>query len=136
MAKPIIAVSGGFDPVHSGHLNMFREASKLGTLVVLLNSDDFLVRKKGRFFMPYEERKSVLESIRYVDHVIPVIDQDQTVCETLKQLKPDVFANAGDRTESNTPETGICEEYGIEMRWGVGGNNGQSSSKLLKEYAN
>lgn len=114
---------------------MLREAALLGDVIVLLNSDRFLLTKKGKKFMCYEDRKDVLEAIRYVSRVVRVIDDDQTVCETLRLVKPDIFVNGGDRTEYNTPEMDVCEELGIEMRFNVGGNNGMSSSILLENYA-
>ena len=131
MADKIVAVSGGFDPVHIGHIRMFRDAARLGKLTVILNTDDFLLRKKGYVFMPLEERKEILESIRYVDRVVVSIDKDDSVCKTLAMLKPDVFANGGDRTgKSEIRETGVCEQLGIEMVFGIGGPKVQSSSKL------
>lgn len=131
----VVAVSGGFDPLHSGHLNYIREAKQLGDkLVVILNADRFLLEKKGFAFMPYEERKYILEHIREVDEVIPCIDEDQTVSKTLAQLKPTIFAKGGDRTPDNLPksETDICHDLGIQLVFGVGGNNEQSSSRLVR----
>lgn len=130
-----VAVSGGFDPIHSGHIRMFREACRLGDLYVILNSDRFLVEKKGKAFLDFEERKEILESIKYIHAVIPCIDEDMTVQETLRSLKPDFFANGGDRKAENTPEGAVCDELGIEMVWNVGGEKIQSSSDLLKKYA-
>jgi D-beta-D-heptose 7-phosphate kinase/D-beta-D-heptose 1-phosphate adenosyltransferase len=129
-----VAVSGGFDPIHIGHIRMFRDAKKLGDrLLVILNSDKFLKEKKGFIFMPFKERKEIIESIRYVDKVVPCFDKDDTVCNTLSSLKPDVFANGGDRKEGNVPEKPICEKYGIEMVYNVGGNKIQSSSWLTRK---
>lgn len=130
-ADKIVAVSGGFDPVHIGHIRMFRDAARLGKLIVILNTDDFLLKKKGYVFMPLDERREILESIKYVDRVVVSIDKDNSVCKTLATLKPDVFANGGDRTgKSEIREAKICEQLGIEMAFGVGGNKVQSSSKL------
>lgn len=130
----IIAVSGGFDPVHIGHIRYFKEAKKLGKLVVILNSDRFLKRKKGFVFMPFKQRKEVLESIRYVDKVVPCIDKDQTVAKTLAKLKPDIFAKGGDRKFSNLPtsETKVCDKLKIKMKFLVGGKKIQSSTKLCQ----
>jgi len=125
-----VAVSGGFDPVHIGHIRLFREASKLGSLTVILNTDDFLMKKKGFVFMPLEERREIIQSIRYVDKVVISTDKDMTVCDTLTWLKPDIFANGGDRVEGNTPEYEVCKRLGIEMVFGVGGDKVQSSSQL------
>ena len=132
-----VAVSGGFDPVHIGHIRLFKEAKQLGDrLVVILNSDRFLVIKKGNPFMPFEERKEILESIEYINKVIPCIDKDQSVCKTLKKLKPDIFANGGDRISNNIPEIDICERYNIKMIFGVGGEKIQSSSGLINKAKN
>lgn len=129
-----VAVSGGFDVVHIGHVRHFEEAKKLGDkLVVILNSDDFLRRKKGYVFMSFNERKKILESIKYVDEVIPCIDKDQSVCETLRELKPDIFANGGDRGLDNTLEIDVCNELGIKMEFNVGGKKIQSSSWLVNK---
>ena len=133
--KKLVIVSGGFDCVHIGHIRYFKEAKKLGDrLIVILNSDKFLKKKKGCAFMPYDERKEILLSIKYIDQVVKCIDTDQSVCKTLKSIKPDIFAKGGDRTLGNIPERAICEELGIEMVFGVGGGKVQSSSWLLKNY--
>ena len=132
----VVAVSGGFDPVHRGHIRYFKEAKRLGNyLIVLLNSDEFLVRKKGKPFMNFEERKEILEAIKYVDKVVKVIDQDDSVAKTLEMVKPDIFAKGGDRVKSNLPksETDVCQRLGIRMVFGVGGGKIQSSSWLLSK---
>ena len=134
----VVAVSGGFDPVHVGHLKMFEAARALGDkLLVILNSDKFLMEKKGFVFMPFEERKEILEGIRFVDEVAECIDRDHTVCETLKWLRPKVFANGGDRDGTEKiPEVHVCRAYGIEMVFGVGGGKVQSSSALARSARN
>ena len=86
--------------------------------------------------MPFNERKNILESIRYVDKVIPCIDKDQSVCETLKKLKPNIFANGGDRINGNILETEVCEENNIKMMFGIGGGKIESSSNLIKNAVN
>jgi len=129
----VVAVSGGFDPVHIGHIRYLKEAKKLGDkLLVILNTDDFLIRKKGKPFMVFAERKEILEAIRWVDKVVPSVDNDQTVCQSLRYYKPDIFAKGGDRTISNIPEKDTCTELGIKMVFGVGGTKIQSSSWLIK----
>lgn len=129
----IIAVSGGFDPVHIGHIRQFKSAKKLGDrLYVILNSDRFLKNKKGFIFMPFKERKEILESIKYIDKVISCTDKDQSVCKTLAKLKPNIFAKGGDRTLGNIPEADVCRKYKIKMVFNVGGGKIQSSSKLTK----
>jgi cytidyltransferase-like protein len=133
MKEKVVAVSGGFDPVHIGHVRMIREASKLGKLVVILNDDNFLMRKKGYVFMPIEERKEILENIKGVDSVFPSIDEDDSVCKSLEAVKPDIFANGGDRkSESEIRESEVCNRLGIEMIFNVGGGKVQSSSWLTK----
>lgn len=132
--KVVVAVCGGFDPIHVGHIKHFRDAKKLGDiLVVMLNTDDWLTKKKGYIFMSFEERKEIIESIRYVDKVTPVIDTDGSVAKTLKKLKPDIFAKGGDRTMDNIPESeiNVCERLGIKIVFGVGGGKIQSSSWLI-----
>src|SRR4030042_6007278 len=91
-----VAISGAFDPIHIGHIAYIREAAKLGDrLVVILNNDIFLLRKKGFVFRPVEDRKQILENMKGVDEVIVSVDDDQTVCKTLELLKPDIFAEGG-----------------------------------------
>jgi D-beta-D-heptose 7-phosphate kinase/D-beta-D-heptose 1-phosphate adenosyltransferase len=101
-----------------------------GKLIVILNSDEWLTRKKGYVFMPFEERKEILLGFRYVGAVSLVDDSDDTVCEALRRIHPDVFANGGDRKEGNVPEDGVCNILHIEMVYNVGGGKVQSSSKL------
>jgi cytidyltransferase-like protein len=129
--KKLIAVSGGFDPVHIGHVRMIQAASKFGDVVVICNSDPWLRRKKGYVFMPFEERAEIIKAFTGVKGVIEAKDDDGTVCETLTELLPDIFANGGDRYNSNTPETQTCKKYAIEMMWSVGGGKIQSSSDLV-----
>jgi len=126
-----VAVSGGMDPVHKGHVRMIQEASQFGEVIVILNSDEWLMRKKGFVFMSWEERAEILESIKGVKKVVRVDDTDGSVCEALRREKPTYFANGGDRTNKNTPEMEVCVDLGISMLWGVGGGKIQSSSELV-----
>jgi len=136
--KNVIILSGGFDPVHIGHLRMFREVSYLGHQVIVgLNSDEWLTRKKGKPFMPFEERKEIIEGFKYVNQVISFNDDDDTAINAIERVvtmySSDYdfyFANGGDRTNSNVPEIPICIQLGVEMLWGVGGGKIQSSSWL------
>lgn len=127
----IIAVSGGFDPVHWGHVKMIREAAAHGDVLVIANSDEWLMRKKGYVFMPWSERAYILENIKGVTLVSNVDDSDNTVCEALRRHNPDFFANGGDRKQDNTPEMIVCQELGIELLWNIGGGKIQSSSDLV-----
>jgi cytidyltransferase-like protein len=131
----VVAVSGGFDPIHIGHIRSIKEAKKLGDeLIVILTRDDQLIQKKGYYFMPYDERKEILESIVCVDRVVPNIDADVTSNESLEYYRPNIFAKGGDRTEDNMPEIEktVCERIGCKIVYGVGGAKIQSSSSLVK----
>jgi len=132
--KPTVMVSGGFDPVHAGHIRMIRHAAEFGDVIIIANSDDWLFRKKGFIFMEWERRVEILNAIKGVVLVDSVDDTDGTVCEAIRRLKPDFFANGGDRGKSNTPEQAVCEELGIELLWGIGGEEKlDSSSELAKK---
>jgi cytidyltransferase-like protein len=128
-----IIVSGGFDPIHVGHVRMIKAAANLGNVIVVANSDAWLMRKKGYIFMPWEERAEIIRSIEGVYDVVEVDDSDGTVCEVLQRLKPDMFGNGGDRTNKNTPEMEVCDHLNIKMIWGLGGGKIQSSSDLVKD---
>ena len=127
-----VVVSGGFDPIHVGHVRMIIEAAKHGNVIVVANSDAWLMRKKGYIFMPFEERQEILASIKGVLRVESVDDIDGTVCEALRRIKPTHFANGGDRKQTNTPEMDVCNELGISLLWNIGGGKIQSSSDLVK----
>ena len=133
-------VSGGFDPIHSGHIEYFKEAKKLGDhLVVALNSDDWLQRKKGNLFMPFTERQIVVSNIKAVDEVIGFEDDEAGSCslalEKIKLKFPSdeiIFCNGGDRSSDNIPEMSV---EGITFRFSIGGDNKMnSSSAILKEW--
>jgi D-beta-D-heptose 7-phosphate kinase/D-beta-D-heptose 1-phosphate adenosyltransferase len=111
---------------------MILEAAEVGDVIVIANSDEWLMRKKGYIFMPWEERAEILASIRGVLKVVPVDDSDGTVCEALRRENPTFFANGGDRKTDNTPEMDVCSELGIGLLWEVGGGKIQSSSELVK----
>ncbi len=136
----VVAVSGGFDPIHIGHVRMFEKAKKLGDkLIVILNNDNWLRKKKGIIFMEENQRKEIIEAFKSVDAVVitehPENPTDMSVCAELKKIKPHIFANGGDRTKSNIPEIPVCDEIGCEMIFGIGdGGKIQSSSWLLRDY--
>jgi len=117
---------------------MIQAAAALGTrLVVIVNGDDFLMRKKGYAFMPLAERMEIVRALRGVADVVAAIDPDQTVRETLRLVKPHVFANGGDRrAEADIPEAAVCRELNIEMVFNVGGGKVQSSSELVQRAGN
>jgi len=138
--KVVVAVSGGFDPLHIGHLQMIKEAKELGDkLVVILNNDNWLKKKKGYVFMPQEQRKAILEAIRWVDEVVltshPENTEDMSVSKELEKIKPDIFANGGDRTRKNIPEVEVCRKINCKMIFNIGKDGKiESSSWLLNRF--
>lgn len=128
----MVAVSGGFDPLHRGHIEYFHRAKLLagtnGKLVAILNKDGFLLRKKGYTALPYEDRLTVLSAIKFVDYIFPWDDGSQTVDGALKILLPDIFAKGGDRFLTNIPEEKTCIDLGIIMCFGLGKKVQNSSS--------
>lgn len=137
----IVMVSGGFDPIHIGHIRYMKEAKKLGDkLIVVLNNDNWLRLKKGSEFMPAEERKEIIEALSCVDKVIISLHKkntkDMSVCQEIKKIEPDIFANGGDRFADNIPEFKLCNDLKIKMVFNVGkGGKVRSSSELLKTYS-
>jgi cytidyltransferase-like protein len=122
--KPVVvAVSGAFDPIHAGYIRYIRAAAKLGDkLVVILNSDEFLMKKKGFVFYPFEERKEILQSIKWVDEVVAAVDHDQTVRQTLEVIKPDIFAKGPKASVmDHIPEAETCRKIGCKLVTNVGG---------------
>jgi len=135
--RPTIMVSGGFDPVHAGHIRMIRAAAKYGDVIVIANSDAWLHNKKGFVFMDFHQRSEILNAIKGVILVDSVDDSDGTVCEAIRRLRPTYFANGGDRGKHNTPEQNVCDELGIEMLWSIGGDEKvAASSDLVKSVVN
>ena len=128
-----VMCSGGFDPLHVGHLRYLVAAAKYGIVTVVLNSDEWLVRKKGYVFMPWDQRAEIVGGLFciFVD-VAAVDDDDGTICSALRLIKPDILANGGDRTKPNPAEHEVCKELGIEEIFDVGGGKVASSSKLVE----
>ena len=150
-SQKIVMVSGGFDPIHPGHTRLFEGAKKLGSkLVVVINNDNWICRKKGHGFMSAEDRAEVISSFLYVDEVIISSHKrhlkspkDMSVCRELLKLRPHVFVNGGDRNKRDAAnpesslhhEVALCKKLGIKMVYNVGrGGKIRSSSELLKKY--
>jgi len=150
--QKIVAVSGGFDPLHIGHIRYMQEAKKLGDkLIVIINNDNWKKKKRKYIFMPDYERKEIIEALACVDKVIisghsknPKGPKDMSVSKELLKIKPHIFANGGDRNEEDArnPKSSLyhdvemCKKLGIEMVFNVGkGGKIRSSSELLKEYS-
>jgi cytidyltransferase-like protein len=140
----IVMISGGFDPCHLGHLEYIRAAAKLGKVVVLLNSDAWLKRKKGYALLDWDTRSEILREMRNVESVYEVDDTDDTVCQGIRNVAHVLksvarakggnllFAKGGDRTADNTPEQDVCSELGITCVFGVGGEKIASSSDIVR----
>ena len=127
--KVKIAVSGYFDPIHVGHLEYLKMAKALGDfLVVIVNNNQQCVLKKGKFFMDEKDRLEIVKAIKYVDEVFLSVDDDRAVCKSLELIRPNIFANGGDRSTDEVPETSICKKYKIEMVDGLGKKIRSSSS--------
>jgi cytidyltransferase-like protein len=134
----VVVLSGGFDPLHEGHISMFKEAyNRYDKVVVGLNSDNWLTRKKGKPFMSFSSRKAVLESIKYIDSVLSFDDTDNTANALLKdvqKLYPNselTFGNGGDRSSANYPELSFCLDNKIKLNDTLGGSNKMNSSSTL-----
>ena len=137
----IILISGGFDPIHSGHIKLINDASKYGDVIVLLNSDEWLRNKKGKEFLSFDERKIIMKNIKGVIDVIEFDDSDKTCIDGIKKAKSLYknniikFANGGDRNNETTPEKEFCDKNDIETLFGIGGNDkSNSSSWILKKW--
>ncbi len=136
-------MSGGFDPIHIGHVRLFQAAKKLGNeLVVILNNDHWLKKKKGYAFMPQQERKEIIQSLRPVDRVViskhKPKSRDMSVVKELLAIRPHIFANGCDRKPGNirTEESLACAQIGCKEVFNVGrGGKVRSSSELLQQYA-
>ncbi len=142
-------VSGGFDPIHIGHIRYLQEAKKLGDkLVVVINNDNWFRIKGKKLFMPQDERKEIIEALSCVDEVVLTKHKpsrkvygrntkEYSVCQEIDEIRPDIFANGGDRFADDIPEFQLCNELGIEMVFNVGhGGKIRSSSELVKNYFN
>ena len=131
-AATLILISGGFDPLHIGHVALIRECAPYGRVVVALNSDQWLINKKGYVFMPWEERSEVLLALKFVFKVMAVDDANGSVAEAILRMEPAYFANGGDRKEPNLHEAAACKRVGCKQLFGIGGLKIQSSSDLVR----
>ena len=134
----IACVSGYFDPIHIGHIEYFKLSKNIADkLMVIVNNDEQLILKKGKHFMPVDERIKIIQELKCVDYVVKSIDTNRTVCKTLESIepRPTYFCNGGDQNNNNIPESDICEKLGIELCDGFG-NKIQSSSWLIKGIQN
>ena len=141
--RELVLVSGGFDPIHSGHIYLIQEASKYGDVIVLLNSDKWLREKKGREFLPFVERETIMKSLKNVIDVLSFDDSDKTCVDGIRKAinkYPNhkiMFANGGDRNDKTSPdsEKKFCDKNNIATLWGVGGGyKSNSSSQILKRW--
>ena len=130
----VVAVSGYFNPLHVGHLEMIKMAKKLGDKLIVIINSDYQVKLKGSYpFMKEEDRIKIISALRDVDEVFLSIDKDKTVCRSLEKINPDIFANGGDRKSFNdVPEYEICQKLNIEMVDGLG-DKIRASSKLIAD---
>ena len=141
--RELVLVSGGFDPIHSGHIYLIQEASKYGDVIVLLNSDKWLKQKKGREFLHFVEREIIMKSLKNVIDVLSFDDSDKTCVDGIRKAinkYPNhkiMFANGGDRNDKTSPdsEKKFCDKNNIATLWGVGGGyKSNSSSQILKRW--
>jgi len=139
MINSVVICTGGFDPLHSGHIEYLKAAKALGNILIVgINSDSWLERKKGRAFMPFKERQSVVSNLKFVDYAIAFDDTDDTACDIIEETKQTypnskiIFANGGDRTAKNIPEMSVT---GVDFVFGVGGKTKKNSSSwILEDY--
>ena len=127
----IIALSGAFDPPTIGQTQMISHASRFGDVVIILNSDRWLSDRKHHMFLPRKHRKYILSKMPGVIDIVDAKDEDGTVCETLRELRPDMFGNGGYRTPENTPEINLCKELGIDLVWQIGSTEDTKSIENL-----
>ena len=133
--ETIACVSGYFDPIHIGHIEYFKLSKNIADkLMVIVNNDEQAILKKGKAFMPADERIKIIQELKCVDYVFKSIDKDRTVCKTIENLpiKPTFFCNGGDQNNNSIPEANICNKLGIQLRDGFG-EKIQSSSWLIKK---
>jgi cytidyltransferase-like protein len=138
MSETIACVSGYFDPIHIGHIEYFKQSKQIADkLMVIVNNDEQAILKKGKAFMPADERVKIIQELKCVDYVVKSVDTDRTVCQTLATVspRPTYFCNGGDQNNNSIPEATICQALGIELRDGFG-DKIQSSSWLIRGSRN
>ncbi len=133
----VVVVSGYFNPLHTGHLVMISKAKKMGDKLVAIINNDYQVKLKGSVpFMSLADRVKIIKALRDVDEVFISIDKDATVCKSLTRIKPDIFANGGDRKSiGDVPEYSVCQKYGIKMVDGLGKKTRASSVLIARAAA-
>jgi len=133
--KSVIAVSGGFDPPNPAHAAMIMDASKIGEVVIILNSDEWCAQKRwnNKRFISWDKRRRILMEIPGVTDVIAVEDSDGTVCQALRELNPDFFGNGGTRTVMNTPEVDLCRQLGIGTVWFLGSKVTSEAEQVIND---
>jgi len=137
MPGDLVLTSGGYDPIHPGHISCIVDSKRYGDhLVVVVNGDWFLSHKKGASFMNLETRCEIVSAIRGVDFVIPFeVEDDTTVCQALEIIQPEIFTKGGDRVDAaSIPEWDVCQNNGIEIITGVGDSKVHSSSNILEDW--
>lgn len=128
----IVMVSGGFDPLHVGHINLIEGAAEYGKVVAVVNSDDWLMRKKGFVVMPWHDRARIIKALKLVDMIVECDDSDDTVRLAIESIRPHYFANGGDRTEGHPDEATACDLFGVRQLFNIGGGKVRSSSEIVK----
>ena len=136
--RKVIALSGGFNPARKSQIAMILDAAKIGDVIIILNSNEWCKKHSwnGQLFSVYEKREEILREIPGVVDVIPADDADGTVCNTLRELKPDFFGNGGTRVVSNTPEVELCKELGIGTMWYLGDAEDHETMEVAECYLN
>ena len=129
--KKIVVASGYFTVIHAGHIEYLEKSKELGDiLVVIVNNDHQTLLKKGKVLVPSSDRMKIIRALECVDLVIESVDEDRTVCKTLRAIRPDIFTNGGDQTNDEIPESQVCYELGIQMIDGLG-EKIESSSNII-----
>lgn len=132
--RQVVLISGGFDPIHVGHIRLIQSCARVAPVWVALNSNEWLKRKKGYVFMPWRDRAEILNAIQGVENVVMIRDEDGSVCDAIKAVRPRYFANGGDRymASADRREVDLCDRMGIGLLYNMGGGKAASSSRLVE----